>query len=117
MIYLRGHARDYDQWRQIGLHGWGYADVLPYFMPSKSLKGGGDAYHGGEGPLPVSKASSRNPLYSRFIGAGGQVGHGLTPDFNGYQHKGLGSYQLNIKDGRRWGAATACLHPPWPVRT
>ncbi len=111
MIYIRGHARDYDQWRQMGLRGWGYADILPYFMRSETLQGGGDAYHGADGPLYVSKASSRNPIYSSFIAAGGQAGHRLTPDFNGYQQEGFGPYQLTIKDGRRWSAATAYLHP------
>src|SRR5215469_6514095 len=56
MVYIRGHARDYDQWRQMGLAGWGYADVLPYFRRSESFQGGADDYHGGEGPLHVSKA-------------------------------------------------------------
>jgi choline dehydrogenase len=111
MIYIRGHARDYDQWRQMGLRGWGYADVLPYFMRSESLQGGGDNYHGAEGPLHVSKASSRNPIYSSFIAAGAQAGHRLTPDFNGFQQEGFGPYQLTIRDGKRWSAAAAYLHP------
>ncbi len=111
MIYIRGHARDYDRWRQMGLRGWGYADVLPYFMRSESLQGGGDAYHGGEGPLSVSQASSRNPIYSSLIAIGGHAGHRLMPDFNGDQQEGFGSYQMTIKDGRRWSAATAYLHP------
>ena len=111
MIYIRGHARDYDQWRQMGLAGWGYADVLPYFMRSESLEGGGDAWHGGEGPLHVSKASSKSVIYSSFIAAGAQAGHKLTTDFNGYQQEGVGPYQLTIRDGKRWSAAAAYLHP------
>ena len=111
MIYIRGHARDYDQWRQMGLAGWGYADVLPYFMRSESLQGGGDAYHGDKGPLHVSKASSKSLIYSSFIAAGAQAGHRLTSDFNGYQQEGFGPYQLTIKDGKRWSAAAAYLHP------
>src|SRR6201999_179221 len=71
MIYIRGHARDYDQWRQMGLPGWGYADVLPYFKKSESLEGGGDAWHGGEGPLKVTKAPTTNPVYKATIQAGG----------------------------------------------
>jgi choline dehydrogenase len=111
MIYIRGHARDYDQWRQMGLEGWGYADVLPYFMRSESLEGGGDAYHGADGPLHISKASSPHTVYSSFIAAGGEAGHRLTADFNGFQQEGFGPYQLTIKDGRRWSAATAFLRP------
>ena len=73
MIYIRGHARDYDQWRQMGLTGWGYADVLPYFKRAESFEGGADAYHGADGPLHVSKAASRNPIYAAFIEAGAQA--------------------------------------------
>jgi choline dehydrogenase len=111
MIYIRGHARDYDQWRQMGLAGWGYADVLPYFKRSESLEGGGDEWHGGEGPLHVSKASSPNPIYSAAIEAGRQAGHPVTKDFNGFQQEGWGPYQMTIKDGRRWSAAKAYLYP------
>jgi choline dehydrogenase len=111
MIYIRGHAHDYDQWRQMGLRGWGYADVLPYFMRSESLEGGGDAYHGGQGPLHISKASSRNPIYAGFVAAGLEAGYPFTPDFNGFQQEGFGPYQLTIKDGRRWSTASAYLHP------
>ena len=111
MIYIRGHARDYDQWGQMGLRGWSYADVLPYFKRSESLEGGGDAYHGADGPLYVSKAASKNPIYSRFIAAGAEAGHKLTDDFNGFQQEGFGPYQLTIRDGRRWSAAAGYLRP------
>ncbi len=111
MIYIRGHARDYDQWRQMGLGGWGYADVLPYFKRSESLEGGGDPWHGGDGPLKVSKASSPNPIYKATIEAGGQAGYPLTSDFNGFQQEGWGPYQLTIHDGERWSAARGYLHP------
>ncbi len=111
MIYIRGHARDYDQWGQMGLRGWSYADVLPYFKRSETLEGGGDAYHGGEGPLHVSKASSPNPVYSSFIKAGVQAGYKQTPDFNGFQQEGFGPYQLTIRDGQRWSASAAYLRP------
>jgi choline dehydrogenase len=111
MIYFRGHARDYDQWRQMGLPGWGYADVLPYFKRSESFESGGDPWHGGEGPLKVSKASSPNPIYSATIQAGAQAGYPLTKDFNGFQQEGFGPYQLTIHDGQRWSAAKGYLHP------
>ena len=111
MIYIRGHARDYDQWRQTGLAGWGYADVLPYFKRSESLEGGGDAWHGWEGPLHVSKAASPNPIYRAAIEAGAQAGHPVTKDFNGYQQEGWGPYQLTIHKGERWSAARAYLYP------
>jgi len=111
MIYIRGHARDYDNWRQMGLPGWSYRDVLPYFKRSESLEGGGDAWHGGEGPLKVSKASSPNPIYKATVEAGRQAGHAVTSDFNGFQQEGWGPYQMTIHDGQRWSAARAYLHP------
>jgi choline dehydrogenase len=111
MIYIRGHARDYDQWRQMGLAGWGYADVLPYFKRSEAFEGGADPYHGGEGPLRVTKASSPNPIYSASIEAGAQAGFPRTSDFNGFQQEGFGPYQLTIHDGQRWSAARGYLHP------
>jgi choline dehydrogenase len=111
MIYIRGHARDYDQWRQMGLTGWSYADVLPYFKRAETFEGGGDAYHGSGGPLYVSKASSPSTIYSSFIKAGVEAGHKHTDDFNGFQQEGFGPYQLTIKDGKRWSASFAYLHP------
>ena len=111
MIYIRGHARDYDQWRQLGLSGWSYAEVLPYFKRAETLQGGGDAYHGDSGPLYVSKASSPSSIYSSFIAAGAEAGHKLTKDFNGFQQEGFGPYQLTIRDGQRWSASAGYLRP------
>jgi choline dehydrogenase len=111
MIYIRGHARDYDQWRQMGLEGWAYKDVLPYFKRSEALEGGGDAWHGAEGPLKVTKASDPNPIYTATIEAGRQAGHKVTADFNGFQQEGWGPYQLTISGGERWSAAKGYLHP------
>jgi len=111
MIYIRGHARDYDLWRQMGLTGWGYSDVLPYFKRAESFEGGADAYHGGDGPLWISKASSKNPVYSGFIEAGVAAGYRRTNDFNGFQQEGFGPYQMTIKDGKRWSASAAYLAP------
>lgn len=109
MIYIRGHARDYDQWRQMGLTGWSYADVLPYFKRSETLEDGADSYHGDSGPLYVSKGKSPNPIFSSVIEAGKQAGFKTTNDFNGFQQEGFGPYHLTIKDGRRWSAAAGYL--------
>jgi len=111
MIYIRGHARDYDQWRQMGLKGWGYADVLPYFKRSETRELGGDDWHGDQGPLYVSPGKSNNPLFRAFVEAGKQAGYPYTKDFNGYQQEGFGPYDLTVKDGRRWSAASAYLTP------
>jgi len=111
MIYIRGHARDYDQWRQMGLEGWAYKDVLPYFKRSESLEDGGDPWHGGDGPLKVSKAHTPNPIYKATIEAGRQAGYKITSDFNGFQQEGWGPYQFTIHKGERWSAAKGYLHP------
>ena len=111
MIYIRGHARDYDQWRQMGLAGWSYSDVLPYFKRAETFEGGGDAYHGSGGPLYVSKAHDPSAIFSSFIKAGVEAGYKATDDFNGFQQEGFGPYALTIKDGKRWSASFAYLHP------
>ncbi len=111
MIYIRGHARDYDHWRQLGLKGWGYADVLPYFKRSEGRKNGKDDFHGEDGPLTVSPGESEIPLFRAFIEAGRQYGYPYTDDFNGYQQEGVGPYELTIRDGQRCSAATAFLKP------
>jgi choline dehydrogenase len=111
MIYIRGHARDYDTWRQMGLDGWGYADVLPYFKRNEDFEGGADAWHGAGGPLHVSKASSKNPIYKAFVEAGVEAGYPRTNDFNGFQQEGFGPYQLTIKNGKRWSSSAAYLQP------
>jgi choline dehydrogenase len=109
MIYIRGHARDYDQWRQMGLTGWSYGDVLPYFKRSEGYEGGADDYHGADGPLHISNASSKSEIYARFIAAGREAGHKTTADFNGLQQEGFGPYQMTIKNGQRCSASAAYL--------
>ncbi|HEY5046827.1 MAG TPA: choline dehydrogenase [Rhizomicrobium sp.] len=111
MIYIRGHGRDYDRWRQMGLEGWSFADVLPYFRRAESNENGSDQFHGDCGPLHVSNGRSSNPLFRAFIQAGVEAGHPPTSDFNGGTQEGFGPYQLTIRNGRRWSAANAYLHP------
>ena len=116
MMYIRGHARDYDHWRQLGLNGWGYADVLPYFKRSQNNELGGDAYNGEGGPLHVSRSPPGYPLQKVFIRATEQAGYPVTSDFNGYQQEGAGTYSLTIKDGVRWSTANAYLRPVLATR-
>ncbi len=111
MIYIRGHARDYDQWRQMGLTGWGYADVLPYFKRAQHHEDGADAWNGDSGPLWVSRGPPGDPIYKAFIQSGAQAGYKVTRDFNGRQQEGVGPYHLTIRDGERWSAAAAYLNP------
>jgi choline dehydrogenase len=93
----------------MGLSGWSYAEVLPYFKRSESHHGGGDAYHGEAGPLHVSRGESKSPFYGALIEAGRQAGHAVTKVFNGYRQEGFGPYDLTIRDGKRWSAAAAYL--------
>jgi len=111
MIHIRGHAGDYDEWAGMGLRGWSYADVLPYFRRSEGFEGGANDFHGADGPLQVSRAPLNSPLYAAFLAAGAEAGHKSTTDFNGEQLEGFGPFQLTIKDGRRCSAAVAYLHP------
>lgn len=111
MIYIRGHALDYDQWRQSGLRGWGFADILPYFRMSESYEGGENEYHGGQGPLNVTESPMDNPVFDAFIEAGRQAGYPLTDDFNGPEQEGMGRYQRTIFGGERWSASFAYLRP------
>ena len=117
MVYIRGHAYDYDLWRQLGNSGWSYDDVLPYFKKAENFQGDGDEdYHGFDGPLNVKKSSrTDDPLLDIFLEAGSQAGFPLTDDFNGKEQEGFSRYEHTMKDTtfgpRRWSAARAYLHP------
>jgi choline dehydrogenase len=111
MIYIRGHASDYDHWRQLGLKGWSFADVLPYFRRSEGNVCGADAFHGGDGPLGVSDPVSGNPLFDAFVAAGVEAGYPRSADFNGATQEGVGFYQFTVKDGVRSSTSRAYLRP------
>src|SRR3546814_2040894 len=111
MIYVRGNARDYDLWRQQGLAGWSYAEVLPYFRRCEANGRGADDFHGGDGPLHVTDPASGHPLFAAFVAAGVEAGYPLNPDFNGAAQEGIGRYQFTIRNGRRWSAAAPFLRP------
>ena len=112
MMYMRGTRTDYDIWRQMGLAGWGYEDVLPYFVRAEdNPERPGDPFHGQGGPLHVEKAKAENPLYRAFLDAGKDEGFRANDDFNGARQEGLGRYDFNILAGRRVSSATAYLRP------
>jgi choline dehydrogenase-like flavoprotein len=111
MIYIRGHHSDYDQWRDVGNPGWGYADVLPYFKKSEHQQRGASEYHGASGPLCVSDLRTVNPLSEAFVAAGEEAGFQRNPDFNGAAQEGFGLYQVTQTSGKRHSAAAAFLHP------
>ena len=111
MVYVRGHALDYDRWAGNGLPEWSYAHVLPYFKRAETCARGGDDYRGDSGPLNVSRGVMRNPLFAAFIEAGQQAGYPFTADMNGFQQEGFGAMDMTIHRGRRWSAAAAYLKP------
>ncbi len=112
MVYVRGHACDFDQWEEEGAEGWGYPHCLPYFRRAEAWKKGGDEYRGADGPLHTSAGNEmQNPLYIAFIEAGKQAGYGETADYNGHRQEGFGPMHMTVKDGVRWSTANAYLKP------
>ena len=113
MVYVRGHAKDFDHWAEQGAQGWSYADVLPYFRRMENWHGetGDAAYRGTDGPLHITRGPRSNPLFNAFVEAGRQAGYPVTPDYNGQQQEGFGAMEATIWQGRRWSAANAYLKP------
>ncbi|MEH3037132.1 MAG: choline dehydrogenase [Sphingomonas adhaesiva] len=112
MIYTRGHPQDYDEWRQMGLGGWAWDDVLPYFHRLEGHhRGECDGLHGAAGPLSISGGESDSPFHDALIQAGQQAGYPVTTDFNGASQEGFGRYDLTISNGQRWSTAAAYLRP------
>jgi len=111
MVYIRGHAKDYDGWEAAGCEGWGFADVLPYFKRMECYGGGEDEFRGGSGPLKVHRPTPKDPLSIAFIKAGIEAGYPATDDISGYCQEGYGVFDSTISKGERWSAARAYLEP------
>ena len=112
MIYIRGNRHDYDSWRDdYGCEGWGYTDLLPYFLRAENNVRGASVYHGAAGPLSVSDLKFKSHLTGAFLAAARHAGLPANDDFNGASQDGVGYYQVTQKGGRRWSAADAYLHP------
>ncbi|WP_457645788.1 choline dehydrogenase [Profundibacter sp.] len=115
MVYVRGHAKDYDHWAEQGAQGWSYGDVLPYFKRMEHWHSGGHGgdptWRGKDGPLHVTRGPRRNPLFKAFVEAGAQAGYQLTDDYNGEKQEGFGPMEQTVWRGRRWSAANAYLRP------
>ncbi len=111
MLYVRGHAWDYDHWRQLGNPGWSHADVLPYFIKAQHNERGASEHHGVGGPLNVADQVSPAPINNAFVEACVQAGHPRNADFNGAVQDGVGFFQVTQKGGKRWSAAQAYLRP------
>ena len=111
MIYMRGHAADYDQWRQLGNEGWDYDSVLPYFRKAEDNERGADDFHGSGGPLRVSDQPYEWEIAKALVEACKQAGIPYNPDFNGATQEGCGYYQTTTNNKRRWSTAAAYLNP------
>ena len=115
MVYVRGHALDFDHWAEQGADGWAYADVLPYFKRMENWHhgghGGDPAWRGARGPLHVQRGPRENSLFKAFVEAGRQAGYEVTDDYNGAKQEGFGPMEQTVWQGRRWSAANAYLHP------
>ncbi len=111
MVYVRGHARDFDHWAEQGAAGWSYADVLPYFQRMETAHGVEGQARGTDGPLHVQRGPRQNPLFHAFAEAGSQAGFEVTDDYNGLKQEGFGAMEQTIWKGRRWSAANAYLKP------
>ena len=115
MVYVRGHAMDFDHWAESGADGWSYADVLPYYKRMEHWHDGGhggdSGWRGNDGPLHVTRGPRQNPLYEAFVKSGQQAGYEVTGDYNGEKQEGFGPMEQTVWKGRRWSAANAYLRP------
>jgi choline dehydrogenase len=115
MVYVRGHAKDFDHWAESGAQGWAYADVLPYYKRMENWRSGGHggnkSWRGRKGPLHISRGPRVNPLFKAFVKAGKQAGYETTDDYNGEKQEGFGPMEQTVYRGRRWSAANAYLRP------
>lgn len=111
MVYSRGTPRDYDRWRDLGNPGWSYADVLPYFKRAEAHPLGDTEYHGGSGPVRISRAGIRHPFAKAFIAAGQEAGYPFNEDTDGARREGFGPLDMLAWRGRRSSTAVAYLRP------
>lgn len=111
LIYIRGQREDYDHWAALGNRGWGYDEVLPYFIRSEANQRGASPFHGGDGPLRVSDIGAPHELIEAFIAGAHEQGVPRNDDFNGARQEGAGYYQLTTHRGWRCSTAVAYLRP------
>ncbi len=113
MVYVRGHAKDFDQWEEQGAKGWAYKDCLPYFKRCESWYEGENDYRGGSGPVSTSNGNNMklNPLYGAFIEAGKEAGYPETIDYNGEQQEGFGPMHMTVGGGVRSSTSNAYIKP------
>jgi choline dehydrogenase len=109
MVYIRGHARDYDGWAEQGCDGWRYQEVLPYFKRAQTHADGADDYRGVTGQLHVTPGDTQTPLCAAFLAAGAEAGYGLSDDLNGYRQEAFGPVDRTTRNGRRWSTSRGYL--------
>ena len=110
MVYVRGHALDFDEWESLGATGWNYQNCLPYFNKLENHQCVTSAYTGSEGPVAISGGNNmRNPLYRAFIDAGVETGYSETENYNGYRQEGFGQKFMNVDGGIRASSSHAYL--------
>jgi len=111
MLYLRGHSLEYDQWAQLGCHGWSFDQVLPYFKKSETNTRGASEWHGDSGPITVKPSRVDLPICEAFLAAAGEAGFSVVDDLNADVAEGFGRFDTNIANGRRASTAVAYVQP------
>ncbi len=111
MVYVRGHAKDFDKWEELGAKGWAFKDCLPYFKRMENAHNGQKGWRGTDGPLHITRGNQKNPLYKAFIQAGVEAGYVHTTDYNGERQEGFGQMEMTVWKGRRWSSSNAYLYP------
>jgi choline dehydrogenase len=111
MLYLRGHSLEYDQWAQLGCHGWSFEHVLPYFKKAETNARGANEWHGDNGPITVKQSRLEVPICEAFLAAAGESGFPLVDDLNAETAEGFGRIDTNIANGRRASTAVAYVQP------
>jgi len=111
MVYIRGHAKDFDGWDEMGCEGWSYEDVLPYFIKMENYDAPGFKDRGNTGPLNVHRPTPADEISKAFLKAGEESGYPKTDDINGDLQEGFGVFDSTIYNGKRWSSARAYLDP------
>ena len=111
MLYLRGHSLEYDQWAQLGCHGWSFDQVLPYFKKAETNTRGANEWHGDSGPITVKPSQLDLPICDAFLAAAAVAGFSVVDDLNTDVAEGFGRIDTNIANGRRVSTALAYVQP------
>jgi choline dehydrogenase len=110
MNWVRGNPWDYDNWAAMGLEGWSYAEILPYFRRAESFDKGANDYRGDKGPMLVETCKAEGPLYDAFIQSAKQAGMRHVEDHNAYRQEGVHITQRNVGKGIRWSSSQGYIH-------